>query len=52
MDLPSIMIKMAVDKKNIGSSIRCTLITGMGKCMPDAMPVPHADIEAVVSAHL
>lgn len=52
LQLTDIMNKMKVDKKNIGNAIRCTIITGIGTCIPDAVPVDKKLVEKVVAAHL
>lgn len=46
--LPELMAKMAVDKKNAGGAIRCTIITGIGSSIDCPQPVPRETIEAVL----
>lgn len=46
--LPELMAKMAVDKKNVGGAIRCTIVTGIGTSMECPQPVARSTIEAVL----
>jgi len=46
--LPDLMAKMAVDKKNAGGAIRCTIITGVGTSIDCPQPVPRELMEAVL----
>mmetsp|Transcript_48014 Transcript_48014/g.123567 ORF Transcript_48014/g.123567 Transcript_48014/m.123567 type:complete len:393 (+) Transcript_48014:79-1257(+) len=46
--LPELMAKMAVDKKNAGGAIRCTIITGVGTSIDNPQPVPQDIMEAVL----
>mmetsp|Transcript_88692 Transcript_88692/g.185399 ORF Transcript_88692/g.185399 Transcript_88692/m.185399 type:complete len:387 (+) Transcript_88692:150-1310(+) len=46
--LPELMAKMAVDKKNAGGAIRCTIITGVGSSIDCPQPVPKDLMEAVL----
>jgi len=46
--LPDLMAKMAVDKKNAGGAIRCTIITGVGTSIECPQPVPREMMEAVL----
>ena len=48
LELPGLMQKMAVDKKNVENSIRCTVFTSIGTSLDYAIPVEHALIEAVM----
>lgn len=48
LSLEDIMKKMAVDKKNQGNTIRCTIITGIGTSVDHPLPVPRETMEAVV----
>mmetsp|Transcript_65910 Transcript_65910/g.157591 ORF Transcript_65910/g.157591 Transcript_65910/m.157591 type:complete len:397 (-) Transcript_65910:59-1249(-) len=49
LSVQAIMDKMAVDKKNQGKTIRCTIITSVGTSIPEPVPVPRELMEAVVS---
>jgi len=44
----ALMQKMAVDKKNEGKTIRCTIITGIGTSIDHPLPVSRDIMEAVV----
>jgi len=46
--LPELMAKMAVDKKNVGGKIRCTIITGVGSSIDCPQPVSRDSVEAVL----
>lgn len=46
--LPHLMAKMAVDKKNVGDTIRCTIIKGIGDSFEHPLPTPKAVIEDVL----
>lgn len=46
--LPDLMAKMAVDKKNVGGNIRCTIITGIGSSIDCPQAVARDRIEAVL----
>mmetsp|Transcript_73116 Transcript_73116/g.191659 ORF Transcript_73116/g.191659 Transcript_73116/m.191659 type:complete len:389 (-) Transcript_73116:38-1204(-) len=46
--LAELMGKMAVDKKNAGGMIRCTMITGVGTSIECPVPVPKDTMEAVL----
>eukprot|EP00931_Biecheleriopsis_adriatica_P066226 TRINITY_DN40624_c0_g1_i1.p1 TRINITY_DN40624_c0_g1~~TRINITY_DN40624_c0_g1_i1.p1 ORF type:complete len:390 (+),score=82.75 TRINITY_DN40624_c0_g1_i1:54-1223(+) len=48
LSLEKIMAKMAVDKKNEGKTIRCTIITSIGTSIDHPVPVERNDMEAVV----
>ena len=39
MDISMLMKKMSMDKKNQGSSIRCTIVTDIGTTITDPQPV-------------
>lgn len=52
LELKDLMTKMAVDKKNQGNTIRCTIITDVGKSIDHPMPVPRELMEAVVQDFL
>lgn len=46
--LPELMAKMAVDKKNVGGAIRCTIITDVGASIDCPQPVARETMEAVL----
>merc|ERR1719291_1532665 len=46
--LPELMAKMAVDKKNAGGKIRCTIVTDVGVSIDCPQPVDRDIIEAVL----
>lgn len=46
--LPELMAKMAVDKKNAGGKIRCTIITSVGTSIDCPVPVERDIMEAVL----
>lgn len=46
--LDELMAKMAIDKKNVGGNIRCTIITGIGTSMECPQPVSRSIIEDVL----
>merc|ERR1719251_265111 len=46
--LPDLMAKMAVDKKNAGGAIRCTIITSIGSSFENPLSTPRETIEAVL----
>jgi pentafunctional AROM polypeptide len=48
LELGPLMAKMAVDKKNEGKTIRCTIITDVGKSIDHPQPVPREMMESVV----
>merc|ERR1712224_130931 len=48
LTLEALMNKMAVDKKNVGKTIRCTIITDIGKSIDHPLPVERALMEEVV----
>merc|ERR1712137_481399 len=48
LSLEAVMNKMAVDKKNKGNMIRCTIVTGIGTSIDHPVPVPRDTMEAVV----
>lgn len=48
LSLQAIMNKMAVDKKNVGKTIRCTIITDIGKSIDHPVPVERTVMESVV----
>ena len=43
------MRKMALDKKNRGASIRCTIVTEIGVSLAQPQPAPRELMEAVMS---
>ena len=43
-----LMGKMALDKKNVGGAIRCTIITGIGSSINEPLPVSRPLIESVL----
>ena len=49
LELDALMQKMAVDKKNVGNMIRCTMLTSIGTSVDDAVPVDRSLMEAVVA---
>jgi len=49
LTLEDVMAKMAVDKKNQGKTIRCTIITSVGTSIDHPLPVERELMEAVVS---
>jgi len=49
LSLEKLMEKMAVDKKNQGKTIRCTIITSIGTSIDHPLPVPRETMEAVLS---
>jgi len=49
LTLEKLMDKMAVDKKNQGKTIRCTIITSVGTSIEHPLPVPRETMEAVVT---
>mmetsp|Transcript_54531 Transcript_54531/g.127453 ORF Transcript_54531/g.127453 Transcript_54531/m.127453 type:complete len:391 (-) Transcript_54531:65-1237(-) len=49
LSVQAIMDKMAVDKKNQGKTIRCTIIKSVGTSFEEPLPVPRETMEAVVS---
>lgn len=48
LTVEAVMGKMALDKKNQGKSIRCTIITGVGTSIDHPLPVAREEMEAVV----
>lgn len=48
LSVDALMGKMAVDKKNQGGAIRCTIITGVGTSIDHPLPVPREMMESVV----
>jgi len=48
LSVDALMAKMAVDKKNEGGAIRCTIITGVGTSIDHPLPVPREMMESVV----
>jgi len=48
LSLENLMGKMAVDKKNEGKTIRCTIITSIGTSIDHPVPVEREDMEAVL----
>eukprot|EP00747_Dinoflagellata_sp_TGD_P080818 gnl/TRDRNA2_/TRDRNA2_161048_c0_seq1.p1 gnl/TRDRNA2_/TRDRNA2_161048_c0~~gnl/TRDRNA2_/TRDRNA2_161048_c0_seq1.p1 ORF type:complete len:174 (+),score=36.45 gnl/TRDRNA2_/TRDRNA2_161048_c0_seq1:291-812(+) len=48
LTLEALMTKMAVDKKNEGKTIRCTMITSVGSSMENPQPVERELMEAVM----
>jgi len=48
LTLQGMMDKMAVDKKNKGKNIRCTIITGLGASIDHPIPVPREMMEGVI----
>merc|ERR1712150_48489 len=48
LKLEDLMGKMALDKKNQGKTIRCTIITGVGASIDYPIPVAREGMEAVV----
>lgn len=48
LTLEAVMGKMAVDKKNQGKTIRCTIITGIGTSIDHPLPVDREVMEGVV----
>ncbi|CAJ1327381.1 unnamed protein product [Effrenium voratum] len=48
LTLEKVMEKMAVDKKNQGKTIRCTIITSVGTSIEHPLPVQRELMEAVV----
>lgn len=49
LTVQALMDKMAVDKKNQGRTIRCTIITAVGKSIDHPQPVPRETMEAVLA---
>mmetsp|Transcript_72009 Transcript_72009/g.119898 ORF Transcript_72009/g.119898 Transcript_72009/m.119898 type:complete len:410 (-) Transcript_72009:171-1400(-) len=49
LELGALMQKMAVDKKNVGNMIRCTMLTSIGTSVDDAVPVDRKLMEQVVN---
>mmetsp|Transcript_65647 Transcript_65647/g.182648 ORF Transcript_65647/g.182648 Transcript_65647/m.182648 type:complete len:407 (-) Transcript_65647:163-1383(-) len=49
LELDALMQKMAVDKKNIGDTIRCTMLTSLGTSMDDAVPVERSLMRGVIA---
>ena len=47
--IDDLMRKMALDKKNRGSSIRCTIVTDIGVSVTQPQPVPKPLMEAVMA---
>jgi len=47
--LEELMQKMAVDKKNVGNLIRCTMLTSIGTSVDDAVPVDRCVMEETVA---
>lgn len=43
------MRKMALDKKNRGAAIRCTVVTDIGVSLTQPQPVPRELMEAVMA---
>mmetsp|Transcript_15393 Transcript_15393/g.32113 ORF Transcript_15393/g.32113 Transcript_15393/m.32113 type:complete len:183 (-) Transcript_15393:81-629(-) len=48
LTLERLMEKMAVDKKNQGKTIRCTIIKAVGESFDCPLPVPRETMEAVL----
>merc|ERR1711862_389898 len=48
LSLKAIMAKMAVDKKNVGKTIRCTIITDIGRSIDNPVPIERPKMEGVV----
>merc|ERR1712146_236893 len=49
MDISMLNKKMSMDKKNQGSSIRCTIVTDIGVSLPNPQPVDKELMTAVMS---
>jgi len=48
LSVQALMDKMALDKKNQGKAIRCTIVTGIGTSVEHPLPVPRETMEAAV----
>lgn len=48
LDLETLMRKMALDKKNLGNSIRCTIVTDIGVSIAQPQPVPSKMMQEVM----
>ena len=48
LDVGMLMKKMALDKKNQGTSIRCTIVTDIGVSLTNPQPVDKKDRKSVV----
>merc|ERR1712039_775729 len=49
LSVDAVMDKMALDKKNQGKTIRCTIITAIGASVDDALPVERELMQSVVT---
>ena len=49
LEISMLMKKMALDKKNLGDSIRCTIVTDIGVSVTNPQPVDKKLMEAVMS---
>ena len=47
--LDALMRKMALDKKNRGTTIRCTIVTDLGVSITDPLPVSKELMQAVMA---
>lgn len=52
LTVAALMEKMAVDKKNMGKTIRCTIIKGVGESFEEPLPVERATMEAALREFL
>lgn len=52
LDVPTLMLKMGVDKKNIGNTIRVTVVKDIGVSLTNPQPVTKDVMEAALAAAL
>lgn len=48
LEIDKLMQKMSLDKKNLGNSIRCTIVTDIGVSITDPQPVDKEMVKAVM----
>ena len=49
LEISMLMKKMALDKKNLGDSIRCTIVTDIGVSVTNPQPVDKKLMETVMA---
>ena len=49
LEIGALMKKMALDKKNLGNSVRCTIVTDIGVSVTNPQPVDKQLMETVMA---
>jgi len=52
LEMDQLMRKMALDKKNRGNTIKCTIVTDIGVSIAQPQPVPRDTMEAAMAASM